>query len=110
MTSGPITSWQIDEKNLERNMIKYILSHCLLNFYAEYIMQNAWLDESQAGNKITRRNINNLRYANDSTLMAENEEELKCLLRRMKEETEKASLKFNIPKTKVMTSSPINSW
>ena len=73
-------------------------------------MQNARLDQSQAGIKIAGRNINNLRYANDTTLMAENEEELKCLLRRMKEETEKASLKFNIPKTKVMTSSPINSW
>ena len=71
---------------------------------------NAGLDEAKDEIKIAGRNINNLRYANDTTLKAENEEELKCLLMRMKEETEKASLKFNIPKTKVMTSSPINSW
>ena len=69
------------------------LSLCLFNLYTEYIMQNAWLDESQAGNKITRRNINNLRYANDSTLMAENEEELKSFLMKVKEESEKAGLK-----------------
>ena len=79
-------------------------------FYAEYIMQNAGLDESQAGIKTAGRNINNLRYANDTTLMAESEEELKSLLMRMKEESQKADLKLNIQKTKIMASSPIASW
>ena len=73
-----------------------ILSPCLFNFYAEYIMQNARLDEAQAGIKISRRNMNNLRYADDITLMAENEEELKSLLMKMKEESEKVGLKLNI--------------
>ena len=76
----------------------YILSPCLFNFYAEYIMRNAGLEEAQAGIKIARRNINNLRYANDTTLMAESEEELKSLLMKMKKESEKAGLKLNIQK------------
>ena len=74
----------------------YILSRCLFNLYAEYIMQNARLDEAQSGIKIARRNINNLTYADDTTLMAEREEELKSLLMKMKEESEKAGLKLNI--------------
>src|SRR5574342_395192 len=86
-----------------------ILSPCLFNFYAEYIMRNARLDEAQAGIKMAGRNINNLRYADDTTLMAESEEELKSLLMRVKEESEKASLKLNIQKTKIMASSPITS-
>ena len=88
----------------------YILSPYLFNFYVEYIMQNARLDESQAGIKIVRRNINNLRYADDTPLMAESEEELKSLLMRVKEQSEKAGLKFNIKKTKIMTSGRISSW
>ena len=88
----------------------YIFSPCLFNFYAVYIMQNAGLDESQAGIKIAGRNINNLRYADDITLMAENEEELKSLLMRVKEESGKAGIKLNIKKTKIMASSPITSW
>ena len=87
-----------------------ILSPCLFNFYAEYIMRNAGLEEAQAGIKIAGRNINNLRYANDTTLMAECEEELKSLLRNMKEENEKFGLKCNIQKTKIMASSPITLW
>ena len=84
-----------------------ILSPCLFNFYAEYIMWNAGLDEAQAGFKIAGRNINNLRYANDTTLMAESEEELKSFLMKVKEESEKVVLKFNIQKTKITASSPI---
>ena len=87
----------------------YILSPCLFNSYAEYIMRNAGLEETQAGIKIARRNINNLRYADDITLMAESEEELKGLLMRVKEESEKAGLKLNIQKTKIMACSPITS-
>ena len=87
-----------------------ILSPCLPNLYAEYIMGNARLDESQARIKIARRNINNLRYADDTTLMAEREEELRSLLMKMKEESEKAGLKFNNQKTKIMASGPITSW
>ena len=83
---------------------------CLFNFYAEYIMWNAGLDEAQAGIKIARRNINNLRYADDTTLMTESEEELKSLLMKVKEESEKVSLKLNIQKTKIVASSPIISW
>ena len=86
-----------------------ILSPCLFNFYAEYIMRNSKLDEAQAGIKITRRNTNNLRYADDTTLMAESEEELKSLLMKVKEETEKVGLKLNIQKTKIMVSDPITS-
>ena len=84
--------------------------HCLFNFYAEYIMRNAGLGETQAGIKIAGRNTNNLRYADDTTLMAESEEELKSLLMKVKEESEKVGLKLNIQKTKIMTSGPITSW
>ena len=87
-----------------------ILSPCLFHFYAEYIMRNAGLEEVQAGIKIARRNINNLRYADDITFMAESEEELKSLLMKVKEESEKVSLKLNIQKTKITSSSPITSW
>ena len=87
-----------------------ILLPCLFNFYAEYIMRNAGLEESQAGIKIAGRNINNLRYADDTTLMAESEEELKSLLIKVKEESEKVGLKLNIQKTKLMASGPITSW
>ena len=87
-----------------------ILSPCLFNLYAEYIMQNARLDEAQAAIKIAGRNINNLRYAVDTTLMAESEEELKSLLMKVKEESEKVGLKLNIQKTKIMASGPITSW
>ena len=87
-----------------------ILLPCLFNLYAEYIKQNAGLDESQAGIKTAGRNINKLRYTDDPTLMAESKEELKSLLMEVKEENEKAGLKFNIQKTKIMASSPITSW
>ena len=87
----------------------WILSPCLFNFYAEYIMRNAGLEETQAGIKIARRNINNLRYTDDTTLMAEREEELKSLLMKVKE-SEKVGLKLNIQKTKIIASSPITSW
>ena len=86
------------------------MSPYLYNFYAEYIMRNAGLDEAQAEIKIAERNINNLRYADDTTLMAESEEELKSLLMKVKEESEKVGLKFNIQKTKIMASGPITSW
>ena len=88
----------------------YILSPCLFNFYAEYIMRNAGLEETQAGIKIARRNIIHLRHADDTTLMAESEEELKGFLLKVKEESEKVGLKPNIQKTKIMASSPITSW
>ena len=87
-----------------------ILSPYLFNFYAEYIMRNSGLDEAQAGIKITERNISKLRYADDTTLMAESEEELKSLSMKVKDESEKAGLKFNIQKMKIMASSPITSW
>ena len=87
-----------------------ILSPCLFNFYAEFIMKNSGLDEAQAGIKIAGRNITNLRYADDTTLMAESEEELKSLLLNVKEESEKVGLKLNIQKTKIMASGPITSW
>ena len=87
-----------------------MLPPCLFNLHAEYIMWNAGLDEAQAGIKIARRNINNLRYADDTTLMAENEEELRSLLMKVKEESEKVGLKLNIQKTKIVTSGPITSW
>ena len=86
-----------------------ILLPCLFNLYAEYIMQNARLDEAQAGIKIARRNISNLRYADDTTLMAESEEELKSLLMKVKEESEKVDLRHNIQKMKIMASGPITS-
>ena len=87
-----------------------MLSPYLFNLHAEYIMWNAGLEEAQAGIKIVRRNINNLRYADDTTLMAESKEELKSLFMKVKEESEKVSLKLNIQKTKIMASSPITSW
>ena len=87
-----------------------ILSPCLFNLYAEYIMRNARLDETQAGIKVVGRNINNLRYADDTTLIAESGEELKNLLMNVKEESEKADLKLNIQKSKIITSGPITSW
>ena len=87
-----------------------MLASCLFNFFAEYIMRNAGLEEVQAGIKIARRNINNLRYADDSTLMAENKEELKSLLMKVKEESEKLGLKLNIQKTNIVASGPITSW
>ena len=87
-----------------------ILSPCLFNIYAEYIMQNARLDEVQAGIKIAGRNINNLRYADGTTLMAESEEKLKNLLMKVKEESEKVGVTLNIQKTKIMASNPITSW
>ena len=87
-----------------------MLSLCLFNLYAEYILWNAELDEAQAGIKIARRNINNLRYADGTTLLAESKEELKSFLMKVKEESEKAGLKLNIQKSKIMASSPITSW
>ena len=92
-----------------KGVCQVIVSPCLFNFYAEYIMRNAGLEETQAVIKIAGRNINNLRYADD-TLMAESEEELKSLLMKMKEESEKVGLKLNIQKTKIMASGPITSW
>ena len=101
-------------KILKRVCQGYILSPCLFNLYSEYIMRNARLDDAQAGIKIAGRNINNLRYADDITLMAESEEELKSLLMKVKEESEKAekkkSEKLNIQKTKIMVSGRITSW
>ena len=86
------------------------MSPCLFNFYAEYIVRNAGLDEAQAGIKIAGRNINNLRYADDTTLMAESEEEVKSLLMKVKEKSEKFGIKLNIQKSMIMASGPINSW
>ena len=86
------------------------MSPCLFNLYAEYIVRNTGLDEAQTGIKIARRNINNLRYADTTTLMAESEEELKSLLMKRKEESEKVGLKLNIQKTKITASDPITSW
>ena len=96
------------EKSTSRLYI--VTVYFLFNLYAEYIMRNAGLEEAQAGIKIARRNINNLRYADDTTLMAESEEELKSLLIKVKEESEKVGLKLNIQKTKIMASGPITSW
>ena len=86
------------------------MSPCLFNLYAEYIKRNPGLEEARAGIKIARRNINNLRYADNTTLVADSEEELKSLLRKVKEESEIAGLKLNIQKTKIMASGPITSW
>ena len=86
------------------------MSLCLFNLYIEYIIRNVGLEEAQAGIKISRRNINNLRYADDTNLMAESEEDLKSLLMKVKEESEKVGLKLNIQKTKIMASGPIISW
>ena len=88
----------------------YILLSCLFNLYAEYIMRNAGLDEAQAGIKIFGRNVNNLKYADDTSLVAESEEELKSLLMKVKEESEKVGLKLNIQKSKIVASDPITSW
>ena len=106
-TGHGTTDWLQIGKGMRQSCI---LSPCLFNLYAEYIMRNAGLDEAQAGIKIAGRNINNLRYADDTTLLVESEEELKSLLMKVKEETEKVGLKFNIQKTKIMASSPIISW
>ena len=106
-TGHGTTDWFKIEKGIRQG---YILSPCLFNLYAEYIMRNARLDEAQAGIKIPGRNISNLRYADDTTLMAESEEELKSLLIKVREESEQVGLKLNIQKTKIMTSSPITSW
>ena len=96
---------------LGKDNVKAVHCHpALFNLYAEYIVQNARLDESQVGINIARRNMNNLRYADDAILMAESEEELKSLLMRVKEESEKAGLKLNIQKTKIMASGPIAPW
>ena len=96
---------------LRKEYIKAVYCHsCLFYLYAEYIMRNSGLDEAQAGIKIARRNINNLRYADGTTLMVKSEEELKSLLTKVKEESEKAGLKLNIQKTKIMATSPITSW
>ena len=106
-TGHGTTDWFQIGKGLRQGCI---LSPCLFNLYAEYIIGNAGLDEAQAGPKIARRNISNLRYADDTTLMAEGEEELKSLLMKMKEESEKVGLKFNIQKMKIMQSGPITLW
>ena len=100
----------IDLAPLVHSMSGCILSPCLFNFYAEYIMRNAGLDEAQAGIRIARKNLNNFRYADDTTLMAESEEELKSLLMKVKEESEKVGLKLNFQKMKIMASGPITSW
>ena len=101
------TDWFQIEKGVRQACI---LSPCLFNFSAEYIMRNAGLDEAQVGIKIAGRNINNLRYADDITLMAESEEELNSLLMKVKEESGKAGLKPSIQKTKIIASGPITSW
>ena len=113
---------QVRKQQLEMNMEKQtgsygkgvrqgcILSPCLFKLYAEYIVRNAGLEEAQAGIKIAGRNTNNLRYADDTTLVAESEEELKSLLMKVKEESEKVGLNLNIHKMKIMASGPITSW
>ena len=106
-TGHGTTDWFLIRKGVRQGGIS---SPCLFNSYAEYIMRNAGLEEAQAGIKIARRNINNLRYADDTTLMSESEEELKSLLMKVKEESEKVDLKLNIQKTKIMASGPITSW
>ena len=107
ITGHGTTDWFQIRKGVNQG---YILSSCLFNFYAEYIKRNAGLDEAQAGIKVARRNINNLRYADDTTLMAESEEKLKSLSLKVKEESEKVGLKLNIQKTKIIASGPITSW
>ena len=106
-TGHGITDWFQIGKGVRQGCI---LSPCLFNLYAEYFMRNAGLEEAQAGIKITRKNINNLRYADDTTLMAESEEELKNLLMKVKVESEKVGLKLNIQKRKIMSSGPITLW
>ena len=105
--TGHGTTWIRIGKGVRQGCI---LSPCLLNFFAEYIMRNAGLEESQAGFKIAGRNINNLRHADDMTFITESEGELKSLLMKVKEESEKVGLKLNIQKTKIMASSPVTSW
>ena len=106
--TGPgTTDWSQIGKGVRQGCI---LSPCLFNLYAVYIMRNAGLEETQGGIKIARRNINNLRYADDTILMAESEEELKSLLMKVKEESEKVGLKLDIQKMKIMASGPITSW
>ena len=107
LTGHRTTNWFQIGKGVHQSCT---LSPCLFNFYAEYIMRNTGLEETQAGIKIGRRNISNLRYAEDTMLMAESEEELKSLLMKVKEESEKVGLKLNIQKTKIMTFGPITSW
>ena len=106
-TGHGTTDWLQIRKGVHQGCIS---SPCLFNFYAEYIKRNTGLDEAQAGIKIAGRNTNNFRYADDTTLMAESEEELKSLLMKVKEESEKVGLKLNIQKTKIMASGPITSW
>uniref|UniRef100_A0AC11CUH3 Uncharacterized protein n=1 Tax=Ovis aries TaxID=9940 RepID=A0AC11CUH3_SHEEP len=106
-TGHGTTDWFQIEKGAPQGCMS---SPCLFNLYAKYIMRNAGLDEAQAGIKIVERSINNLRYADDTTLMAESEEELKSLLMKVKEESEKVGLKLNIQKTKIMASGLITSW
>ena len=106
-TGHGTTDWLQIRKRVHQGCI---LLPCLFNLYAEYIMRNARLDEAQARIKIAERNINNVRYADDTTLTAESKEELKSLLMKVKEETEKVGLKLNIQKTKIMASGPITSW
>ena len=106
-TGHGTTDWFQKGKGVHQGCI---LSPCLFNFYAECIMRNAGLEEAQAGIKIAGRNINNLRYADDTTPMAQSEEELKGLLMKVKEESEKVGLKLNIQKTKIIASGPITSW
>ena len=106
-TGRGTTDWFLIGKEVHQGCI---LSPCLFNLYAEYIMRNAGLEEVQAGIKIAGRNINHLRYADDTTLMAESEEELKSILVKVKEESEKAGLKLSIQKTKIMATGLITSW
>ena len=106
-TGHGTTDWFQIEKEVRQGCI---LSPCLFNLYAEYIMRNAGLEEAQAGIKIAGRTINNLRYADDASPMAESKEELKSLLMKVKEESEKADLQLNFQKTKIMASGPITSW
>ena len=101
---------QWTRSKLGKEYVKAVYCHLLFNLYAEYIMENAGLDKAQVGIKIARRNTNNLRYADDTTLMAEREEELKSFLMKVKEESEKAGLKLNMQKRKIMASCPITSW
>ena len=103
------TEQQIDSKQGKEH-VKAVYCHPLFNLYAVYIMKNAGMDEAQTGIKIAWRNMNNFRYADDTTLMAESKEELKSLLMKVKEESEKVGLKLNIQKTKIMASGPITSW
>ena len=106
-TGHVITDWFQIGKGVRQGCIS---SPCLFGLYAEYIMRNTGLEEAQAGIKITGRNTNNLRYADDTTLKAESEEELKNLLMKVKEESEKVGLKLNVQETKIMASGPITSW